>query len=146
VIKFVSDLWQVGGFALSTAVSSINKTDRHDIAEILLKVALDTITLTHKRIKSISLTCSTLLRHRSEVKNMMDKMKSKKIPHCRNSCKIPHCRNNCKIPHCRNSCKIPHCRNSCKIPHCRNNCKIPHCRNSCKIQEKNHRKRQNRYP
>jgi uncharacterized protein with PQ loop repeat len=27
-------------------VSSIKKTDRHDIAEILLKVALNTITLT----------------------------------------------------------------------------------------------------
>jgi hypothetical protein len=27
-------------------VSSTNKTDRHDITEILLKVALDTITLT----------------------------------------------------------------------------------------------------
>ena len=34
-------------FSLSTAVSSTNKTDRHDITEILLKVALNTITLTH---------------------------------------------------------------------------------------------------
>ena len=42
VIKFVSDLRQVGGFF---SVSSTNKTDRHDIAEILLKVALNTITL-----------------------------------------------------------------------------------------------------
>jgi hypothetical protein len=33
-------------FSQCTAVSSINKTDRHDIAEILLKVALNTITLT----------------------------------------------------------------------------------------------------
>ena len=40
VIKFVSDLWQVGGFLLGTPVSSINKTDRHDTTEILLKVAL----------------------------------------------------------------------------------------------------------
>jgi hypothetical protein len=30
----------------STPVSFINKTDRHEIAEILLKVALNTITLT----------------------------------------------------------------------------------------------------
>jgi hypothetical protein len=30
-----------------TTVSSTNKTDRHDITEILLKVALITITLTH---------------------------------------------------------------------------------------------------
>jgi hypothetical protein len=40
VIKFVSDLRQVGGLP---PVSSINKTDRHDITEILLKVALNTI-------------------------------------------------------------------------------------------------------
>jgi hypothetical protein len=37
VIKFVSDLRQVGGF-LRVLVSSTNKTDRHDIAEILLKL------------------------------------------------------------------------------------------------------------
>ena len=36
VIKFVSDLRQV-------VVFSTNKTDRHDITEILLKVALNTI-------------------------------------------------------------------------------------------------------
>ena len=39
VIKFVSDLRQVGVFFPSTLVSSYNKTDRHDITEILLKVA-----------------------------------------------------------------------------------------------------------
>ena len=33
-------------FFLGTLVSSTNKTDRHDIAEILLKVALNTIALT----------------------------------------------------------------------------------------------------
>ena len=46
VIKFVSDLWWVGGFSQGTPVSSTNKTDRHDIVEILLKVALNTMTLT----------------------------------------------------------------------------------------------------
>jgi hypothetical protein len=46
VLKFVSDLQQVGGFLLGTPVSSTNKTDRHDITEILLKVALNTITIT----------------------------------------------------------------------------------------------------
>ena len=45
VIKFVSDLSQVGGFLRGPPVSSTNKTDRHDIAEILLKVALNTITI-----------------------------------------------------------------------------------------------------
>jgi hypothetical protein len=33
-------------FSLSIPASSTTKTDRHDIAEILLKVALNTITLT----------------------------------------------------------------------------------------------------
>jgi hypothetical protein len=33
-------------FSLGTLVYSTNKTDRHDITEILLKVALNTITLT----------------------------------------------------------------------------------------------------
>jgi hypothetical protein len=40
VIKFASDLWQVGGFL---RFPSPIKTDRHDITEILLKVALNTI-------------------------------------------------------------------------------------------------------
>ena len=43
--------WLAAGqwFSLGTLVSSTNKTDRHDIAEIFLKVALNTIiiTLTH---------------------------------------------------------------------------------------------------
>ena len=38
VIKFVSDLWQFCGF--------LHQTDRHDITEILLKVALNTKTPT----------------------------------------------------------------------------------------------------
>jgi hypothetical protein len=42
VIKFGSDLRQVGGLPGPT-VSSTNKTDRHDITEILFKVALNTI-------------------------------------------------------------------------------------------------------
>ena len=42
VIKFVSDLRQVIGFL---QVSTNNKTDRHNITKILLKVALNTITL-----------------------------------------------------------------------------------------------------
>jgi hypothetical protein len=40
VIKFVSDLRQIGGFLW---LSFTNKTDSHDVAEILLKVALSTI-------------------------------------------------------------------------------------------------------
>ena len=45
VIKSVRNLRQVGGFSPGTLVSSTNKTDRHDIAEIFLIVALNTITL-----------------------------------------------------------------------------------------------------
>ena len=47
VIKFISDLRQVGGFSPGTMVSS-NKTDRHDITEIFLKVALSTIKQTDR--------------------------------------------------------------------------------------------------
>jgi hypothetical protein len=46
VNKFVSDLrW----FSPGPPVSSTNKTDRHDITEILLKVALNTIKQTNKQ-------------------------------------------------------------------------------------------------
>ena len=44
-IKFVSDLRQSVVFS-GTAITSINKTDRHDIAKILLKVAMNTINQT----------------------------------------------------------------------------------------------------
>jgi hypothetical protein len=40
VIIFVSDLWQVSGFL---QVSFTNKTNHHNITEIVLKVALSTI-------------------------------------------------------------------------------------------------------
>ena len=44
VIKFVSDLRQVGGFLLhSFPVSPTNTIYLHDITEILLKVTLNTI-------------------------------------------------------------------------------------------------------
>jgi hypothetical protein len=36
----------VGGFILGTLVSCNNKTDHHDTAELLLKLALNTISLT----------------------------------------------------------------------------------------------------
>ena len=47
VIKFVSDLRQDGGFLRVPRIPPPIKTDRHDITEISLKVALNTITLTH---------------------------------------------------------------------------------------------------
>jgi len=47
VKKFVNDLRQVGYFSPNTPLSSTNKTDLSD-TEILLKVALSTITLTPK--------------------------------------------------------------------------------------------------
>jgi hypothetical protein len=43
VIKFVSDLRQVSGFLQVLRFSSINKTDGHDITEILLKVPLSNL-------------------------------------------------------------------------------------------------------
>ena len=45
VIKFVSDARQVGDFLRVIQLSSTNKTYRHDITEILLKVSLNTINL-----------------------------------------------------------------------------------------------------
>ena len=46
--KFVCDMQQVGGFLqiLQFPPPNTNKNDLHDITEILLKVALNTITLT----------------------------------------------------------------------------------------------------
>ena len=46
--KFVSDIWLAGRWVFfpGAPVSSTNKTDRHDITEILLKVALNTINKT----------------------------------------------------------------------------------------------------
>jgi hypothetical protein len=46
VIKFVNDLQQVGGFLRVLRCPPPIKIDCHNIAEILLKVALNTITLT----------------------------------------------------------------------------------------------------
>ena len=48
----MAGLW----FSLGTPVSSTNKTDHHDITEILLKVELNTITLTQdKEVNSMCL-------------------------------------------------------------------------------------------
>jgi hypothetical protein len=46
--------WLAAGrwFYLGTSISSINKADRHDITDILLKVALNTKTLTITRYYS----------------------------------------------------------------------------------------------
>jgi len=45
VIKFVSDLRQDRLYSLGTPASSTNKTDCHNMTEILLKVVLNTLTL-----------------------------------------------------------------------------------------------------
>jgi hypothetical protein len=45
VIKLVSDLLQVGGYLWVLPVFSTNKTDHHDITEIVSKVVLSTITI-----------------------------------------------------------------------------------------------------
>jgi len=50
VMKFVSDLRQVGGFL---QVLQFPPTGRHDMIEILLKVMLNTITLTPKNKKKL---------------------------------------------------------------------------------------------
>jgi hypothetical protein len=60
VIKFVSDLRQVGSLLWVTPVSSSNKTDSHNITEILLKVALNAITLAPLDI-TVSCVCPIYL-------------------------------------------------------------------------------------
>ena len=52
VIKFDGDLRQMGGFLQALLFLPPNKTDNHDIAEILLKVALNTIILILKQWSS----------------------------------------------------------------------------------------------
>ena len=42
VIKFISDLWQVSGFLRVLQVSSTNKSDWHDIDELLLNTISQT--------------------------------------------------------------------------------------------------------
>ena len=51
---FVSDLRQVGGFLRVLQFPSPNKTDRYDITDILLKVALNTIALTLSLIQNLA--------------------------------------------------------------------------------------------
>jgi hypothetical protein len=48
VIKFVSDFATGQWFSLSPPVSTTNKTDRHDLTEILLNVTFNTIKQTKK--------------------------------------------------------------------------------------------------
>jgi len=48
-------------YAISTPVSFTSKTDRHDITEILLKVALNTITLTQYTFQPQSLVTCILI-------------------------------------------------------------------------------------
>ena len=59
VIEFVSDLQQVRRFSPGTLASATNKTYHHDITEILLKVALNTINQTKLNGKK-SLICNTV--------------------------------------------------------------------------------------
>ena len=60
-------LWLVAGrwFSPGTLPSSINKTDRHDIIEILLKVALNTITISIT-LNTVESTIENLLSHCSD--------------------------------------------------------------------------------
>jgi hypothetical protein len=52
MIKLVSDLRQVGGFLRVLRFPPPIKTDRHDIAAIVLNVAISTITQTTNHLKS----------------------------------------------------------------------------------------------
>jgi hypothetical protein len=60
VIKFVSELLQVGGFSPDPPVSSTDKTDFHDITEIVLKVWLNTIKETQELMRELCLPMNIL--------------------------------------------------------------------------------------
>ena len=65
-------------FSPGPPVSSINKTDRHDITEILLKVALNTIKQIHKhtfmdRVRDV--VCSLTDRFRQDISLFMDSVR-----------------------------------------------------------------------
>jgi hypothetical protein len=70
-------------FSLGTPVSSTNKTDIHDITEILLKVALNTITLTltlSLLLKNISLYIVEIMFESSLLKTVHFVRKKQKVP------------------------------------------------------------------
>ena len=59
-----------GGFHLVLLVSFNNKTDRHDMAEMLLKVAFSTITLTLYSIRcAVQSSIQTTHRHHNPIEN-----------------------------------------------------------------------------
>ena len=55
IIKFVSDLRQVGSFLRVPLFPPPIKTDRHDTTKILLKVALSTIKQTNNQRTNVNL-------------------------------------------------------------------------------------------
>jgi hypothetical protein len=67
VIKFTSCLPRVGGFSPGTPASSNTKTGRHDIAEILLKVALKHQKINQSIIFNWLINCSILFVERSSI-------------------------------------------------------------------------------
>jgi hypothetical protein len=93
--------WLAAGrlFAPGTPVSSTNKTDRHDITEILLKVALSTITLTpniiistysnNNKDKDVELTWTiSLTKYKDATRNLLI---SKIIKFCLCVCVTTYC-------------------------------------------------------
>ena len=66
-------------FSPGAPVSSTNKTDRHDIAEILLKVALNTITLTLSRtqISPQLILCFNILDDDSDLPSLLPEIETK---------------------------------------------------------------------
>ena len=70
VIKFVRDLRQVDGFLCVLQISSTDKTDHHDISELLLQVALTTITLTlNPSLRLANVSCCVAMNSNTDVNN-----------------------------------------------------------------------------
>ena len=54
MIKFFSDVQQVGGFKVYSLVSANNKAERHDKTEIVLKSSSNTHNTNHKGLSKMS--------------------------------------------------------------------------------------------
>jgi hypothetical protein len=71
MIKFVSDFRHVGGFLQVLRFPPTNKTHHHDITEILLKVALNTINQPKPLIFRTG-TLSTIYKYHTEMREVRD--------------------------------------------------------------------------
>ena len=106
-------------FSPGTPVSSTNKIDHHDITEIFLKVALNTINQTKPSSRIVVKSC-TLIAKRLEsqinLKKICEQVNQGHIQNINNRVIITYCWGRFTLALIKNEKqKIPHCQNSSKI-------------------------------